>query len=140
MLSLLAPSSAEAAVAASISVQGNQRVDAETITAYITIKPGKSYGAADIDELVKVLYGTGLFADVLIDQRGSVLVVTVAENPIINSVIFQGNKKIKANILVQIVDLKTRGVLTDARLQSDVAASRNTTRAAAAVRPASTLG
>jgi outer membrane protein insertion porin family len=47
-------------------------------------------------------------------------VVTVAENPVVNSVTFEGNKKIKENILSQIIDLKARGVLTDARLQSDV--------------------
>ncbi|MEX0852877.1 MAG: outer membrane protein assembly factor BamA [Bauldia sp.] len=121
LLALLVPGPAQAAVASSIAVEGNQRVDAETIKAYITIKPGKAYGAADIDESVKILYGTGLFADVLIDQRGSVLVVVVAENPIVNSVTFEGNKKLKANILVEVVDLKTRGVLTDARLKSDIA-------------------
>ncbi|MEX0852368.1 MAG: outer membrane protein assembly factor BamA [Bauldia sp.] len=119
-LSVVAPSSAEAAVATSISVQGNQRVEAETVKAYITIKPGKAYGPADVDESVKILYGTGLFADVLIVQRTSVLVVSLVENPVINSVIFQGNKKIKSNVLVQIVVLKTRGVLTEARLESDI--------------------
>ncbi len=118
-LSLLG--AAEAAVASSISVEGNRRVEADTIRAYITIKPGQPYSAADVDESVKVLYETGLFSDVFIAQRGSVLVVTVAENPIVNSVIFEGNKKIKSNILVQVVTVKTRGVLTDAKLQSDIA-------------------
>ena len=111
---------AAAAVASSITVKGNQRIEAETIKTYITIKPGKSYGAADVDESIKILYNTGLFADVSIAQRGSTLIVTVVENPLINSVTFEGNKKVKANILVQVVEAKTRGVLTDARLQSDV--------------------
>ena len=112
---------ADAAVISSVSVKGIQRIEAQTVKTYITIKPGKSYGAADVDASVKALYDTGLFADVSIVQRGSTLVVTVVENPVINSVTFEGNKKIKANVLVQIVDSKTRGVLTDARLQSDIA-------------------
>jgi outer membrane protein insertion porin family len=118
--SLFATNSATAAVASSVQVVGNQRVEADTIKTYITIKPGKAYGASDIDVSIKILYGTGLFSDVGIGQRGAVLVVTVVENPVVNSVVFEGNKKIKANILVQTVDLKPRGVLTDARLQSDV--------------------
>ncbi len=111
---------AHAAVASSVQVKGNQRIEAETIKTYITIKPGKSYGAADVDASVKVLYGTGLFSDVGIAQRGSVLVVTVVENPVISSLIFQGNKKVKSDVLANIVELKPRGVLTDAKLQADV--------------------
>jgi outer membrane protein insertion porin family len=119
-LSVLAPQAAEAAVAASISVTGNQRIEAATIKSYLTIKPGKSYTAEDVDDSVKALYGTSLFADVSIVQHGSVLVVTVAENPVINSIVFEGNKKIKSAVLVTIITLKTRGVLTDAKLQTDI--------------------
>lgn len=111
---------AHAAVASSIQVKGNQRVEAATIKTYVTIKPGKSYSGADIDASVKALYATSLFSDVGIAQRGSVLVVTVVENPIINSVIFEGNKKIKSDILAALVELKPRGVLTDAKLQADI--------------------
>ncbi len=111
---------AHAAVASTIEVKGNQRIEAATIKTYLTIKPGKSYGPADIDASVKSLYATGLFSDVGINQRGSVLVVTVVENPVINSVVFQGNKKVTSQILSNIADLKPRGVLTDAKLQADV--------------------
>ena len=111
---------AHAAVASSVQVKGNQRIDAATIKTYLTIKPGKRYGGADVDASVKALYATGLFSDVGIVQRGSVLVVTVVENPIINSVIFEGNKKVKSDVLSQVVELKPRGVLTDAKLQADV--------------------
>lgn len=116
----LASSQAEAAVASSVVVRGNTRVEAATIRNYVTIKPGKSYSAADIDASVKALYDTGLFADVTIRQAGGALVVTVVENPVVNSVIFKGNKKIKNEVLVQIVETKPRGVFTDAKLQSDV--------------------
>ena len=104
----------------SIQVKGNQRIEAATIKTYLTIKPGKSYSAADIDASVKALYATGLFSDVGITQRGSVLVVRVVENPIINSVVFEGNKKVKSDVLSAIVELKPRGVLTDAKLKADI--------------------
>jgi outer membrane protein insertion porin family len=111
---------AEAAVVTSITVQGNQRIEAATIRNYITIKPGVSFGPADIDDSVKDLYSTGLFSDVGVSQRGNTLVVVVSENQIVNTVIFQGNKKIKSNILVTLVDTKSRGVLTEPQLQADV--------------------
>ncbi len=111
---------AHAAVAHSIQVKGNQRIEAATIKTYLTIKPSKSYNAADIDASVKALYATGLFSDVGVTQSGSVLVVRVVENPIINSVVFEGNKKVKSDALSAIVDLKPRGVLTDAKLKSDI--------------------
>jgi outer membrane protein insertion porin family len=112
--------SAAAAVASSIQVQGNQRIEAETIKAYVQVKPGKAYSAADIDASIKALYDTGLFSDVSITPRGGVLVVKVVENPIVNSVTFSGNKKVKSDVLQQVVLLKPRGGLSDARLQSDV--------------------
>src|SRR5690606_7267360 len=94
-------------------------VEASTIRNYLTIKPGQSFGPADVDESVKALFATGLFSDVSISQRGGTLVVNVDENRIVNSVVFEGNKKIKSNILAALVDTKARGVLTDAQLQSD---------------------
>ena len=90
---------AEAAVARSIQVQGNTRVEDETVISYMTIVPGRSYSAFDVDESLKALYATGLFATVDITPRGSTVIVTVSENPIINRVSFEGNRKIKDNAL-----------------------------------------
>jgi len=117
---LLASDQASAAVVSSVVVKGNQRIEAETIKTYVVIKPGKSFGPADIDASIKALFDTGLFADVAVVQRGSSLVVTVVENPVINAVVFQGNKKLKSEILQQVITAKPRDVLTDAKLQSDV--------------------
>ena len=120
VVSVLTADQAAAAVVSSVQVTGNQRIEAETIRTYITIKPGKNFTAFDIDESIKVLYDTGLFEDVNINQRGAALVVVVLENPVINSVTFEGNKKVNTNILEQTVQSKPRGVLTSARLESDV--------------------
>jgi outer membrane protein insertion porin family len=110
---------AHAAVASSIIVKGNERIEAATVKDYLTIKPGKSYSAADIDASIKALFDTGLFADVSIVQSGGALVVTVAENPVINAISFDGNKKVKDNILEQIVTAKVRSPLSDARIKTD---------------------
>ena len=112
--------SAEAAVISKIVVTGNTRLEASTIRNYVLIVPGKSFGASDIDESVKALYGTGLFSDVTISISGSRLVVAVVENPIVSTVIIKGNKKVKSDQLVPLLQSKPRGVYTDATVQSDV--------------------
>ncbi|MER9355461.1 outer membrane protein assembly factor BamA [Mesorhizobium sp. M0514] len=118
----VATSAAEAAVVSRVEVSGNQRVDADTIRNYITIKPGKAFSSADIDDAVKALFGTGLFSDVQINQVGSTLVVKVAEYQVVNQVLFQGNKKLKDNALAVAVQLKPRGTFSQATLDSDVEA------------------
>lgn len=117
--SFLGSGVAEAATVNQITVEGNRRVEATTIINYVTIEPGVSFGAADINDSIKSLYATGLFLDVGISQRASTLLIVVVENQVVNSVIFQGNKKVKSNILVTLVDTKSRGMLTEPQLQAD---------------------
>ena len=110
---------AEAAVVSNIEVRGNRRVDSETIRNNVNIRPGRNFGAADIDEAVKRLFSTGLFSDVRINQSGSTLVVTVEEYAIVNQVLFQGNKKIKDAELVRQIQLQPRNSFSDSLLAAD---------------------
>jgi outer membrane protein insertion porin family len=115
----VAVSAAQAAVVNRVEVRGNQRVDADTVRNYITIKPGKSFSNSDIDDAVKALFGSGLFSDVRINQVGSTLVVQVSEYQVVNNVLFQGNKKLKDAALGGAVQLKPRGAFSQATLDSD---------------------
>ena len=117
-----ATSVAQAAVVSSISVQGNQRVDDETIRNNLTIRPGRSFSGADIDESLKQLFATGLFSDVRINQSGSTLIVEVSEYAVVNQVLFQGNRKIKDADLARAVQLKPRGGFSQAQLDADAEA------------------
>ncbi|MER8476643.1 outer membrane protein assembly factor BamA [Mesorhizobium sp. M1163] len=118
----VATSAAEAAVVSRVEVTGNQRVDADTIRNYVTIKPGKAFSSSDIDDAVKALFGTGLFSDVQINQVGSTLVIKVSEYQVVNQVLFQGNKKLKDNALEAAVQLKPRSTFSQQQLDTDVEA------------------
>ncbi|CAH2404680.1 outer membrane protein assembly factor BamA [Mesorhizobium escarrei] len=118
----VATSAAEAAVVSRVEVSGNQRVDADTIRNYVTIKPGQPFSSSDIDDAVKALFGTGLFSDVQINQVGSTLVIKVSEYQVVNQVLFQGNKKLKDNALAAAVQLKPRGTFSQQALDADVEA------------------
>ena len=106
--------------AGSIVVEGNRRVEAETVRSYFRPGPGGRLGPNEIDEGLKALYATGLFSDVRINNAGGRLIVTVAENPVLNRVAFEGNKKAKDDQLKVEVQSKPRGTLSKPTVQADV--------------------
>ncbi len=122
-LALAAPLAAQTRSTVSISeivVEGNQRIEAATIRSYMTIAAGDAFDAGNIDRSLKALFATGLFADVNIGQQGAALVVRVVENPVINRIAFEGNKRIDDETLNAEVQLRPRVVYTRSRVQSDV--------------------
>lgn len=103
-----------------VVVEGNQRIEPSTVISYLTIGPGDAFDPAKIDASLKVLFATGLFADVAFERRGDILVVRVLENPIINRVIFEGNQAIDAEKLQEEIQAQPRAIFTRARVQSDI--------------------
>lgn len=118
---MVMPSSAYAqATISDIRVEGNRRVEPETVRSYLTFSEGDTYDPGAADESLQALFDTGLFSDVRIDREGSVVIVTVVENPVINQVVFEGNSEIDDETLTGEVQLKPRSVFTRARVQADV--------------------
>ena len=116
----VAPACADAPVITKIVVQGNQRIEPATVMSYLPVRPGDKVTSDKVDQSLKALFETGLFADVTLRQEGSALYVTVVENPIINRVVFEGNKKLKTEDLTKEVKLGPRVVFTRAKVQADV--------------------
>src|ERR1700716_2379208 len=119
LAAMLVSSPAAAQTASSIQVEGNRRVEVETIRSYFKPGPGGRLDQAQIDDGLKALIETGLFQDVRINQSGGRLVVTVVENPVIGRVAFEGNKKIKDEQLSAEIQSKPRGTLSRPMVQSD---------------------
>jgi len=103
-----------------IDVQGNKRVEPETVRSYLTFSTGEEYDPAKVDESLKALFATGLFQDVRIRREGPTIVVVVVENPIVAKVAFEGNSEVEDATLTAEVQLKPRAVYTRARVQADV--------------------
>jgi outer membrane protein insertion porin family len=119
LAAVLVPSAAVAQGVSSIQVEGNRRVELETIRSYFKPGPGGRLDHAQIDDGLKALIETGLFQDVKISQTGGHLLVTVVENPVIGRVAFEGNKKVKDEQLSGEVQSKPRGTLSRPMVQSD---------------------
>jgi outer membrane protein insertion porin family len=111
---------AQGAVIQSIVVEGNRRVEPETVRSYLTFSAGDNYDPAEVNQSLKTLFATGLFQDVRIRRQGSTIIVIVVENPIVNRVAFEGNSEIDDETLASEVQLKPRAVYTRARVQADV--------------------
>ncbi len=103
-----------------IRVEGTLRIDPETVRTYLGLAPGDPFDPYRIDQALKTLFQTGLFADVTVAREGDVLAVRVTENPIINRIAFEGNHKIEEKTLQDEVQLKPRVVYTRTKVQTDV--------------------
>lgn len=103
-----------------VVVEGTQRIDPATVRSYLLIRPGDEVDADKLDRSMKALFATGLFADVAIDRQGSRLVAKVVENPIVNRIQFEGNRKLADSVLIPEIQLKPRQVYTRTKVQNDV--------------------
>jgi len=119
LAAVLMASPAAAQGVSSIQVEGNRRVEVETIRSYFKPGPGGRLDQGQIDDGLKALIETGLFQDVRINQAGGRLVVTVVENPVIGRIAFEGNKKVKDEQLSAEIQSKPRGTLSRPMVQSD---------------------
>jgi outer membrane protein insertion porin family len=117
---IAAPAIADEAATQTITVEGNRRIDTETVRSYFHAAPDGRYDAAALDAALKALLATNLFEHVAIDHAGERLVVHLTEAPVLDHVAFEGNKKIKDAELTAVIESKPRGPLQRALVQSDV--------------------
>jgi outer membrane protein insertion porin family len=111
---------ADAQARGAIAVQGNRRIDADTVRSYFHAAPDGRFDEAARDAALKALLATGLFDKVTIERTGERLVVHLVEAPVLDRVAFEGNKKIKDTELTAVVQSKSRGALQRAVVQADV--------------------
>ncbi|HEV2079270.1 MAG TPA: outer membrane protein assembly factor BamA [Allosphingosinicella sp.] len=105
----------------SITVTGNQRLEPETVISYMALRIGEPYDAERIDAAVRDLYATELFADVQIFDNAGALTVQVRENPVINRIILEGNKRLKDDKINPEIRLAPRQIFTRSKARADVA-------------------
>jgi len=103
-----------------VRIVGNERIEAGTVASYLVLGAGDVADQRLIDLSLKTLFRTGLFADAAITLDGGIMTVEVRENPIVNRVLFEGNKRLKEDKFTEEIQLAPRIVYTRAKVQSDV--------------------
>jgi len=117
-----APEAAPAATTVkSITVVGNQRLEAQTILSYLRLRVGQQYDRSVLDQALKDLAATELFKDFQITDNAGALQIQVTENPVINRVILEGNKRLKEDKIRPEIKLAPRQIFTRSKVRADVA-------------------
>ncbi len=111
---------AQAQTVSRINVSGNQRVDDATVRSFLTIRVGDAATSSAIQSSINSLNATGLFSNVSVRYSSGTLSVSVSENLIVSSVLFEGNQRFSDDQLVAMVNLASRGTFSDDRLAADV--------------------
>lgn len=105
----------------SISVEGNQRIEAATIASFIGVARGETVSAAELNDGYQRILASGLFETVEIEPRGNTLVVRVVEFPTVNRITFEGNERLDDETLSAIVQSQSRRVFSPSTAEADAA-------------------
>lgn len=108
-------------VLSDVQVEGNRRIEAETVRVYTDLDPGETVTPARLNAAVQALYATGLFEDAQILVEGNSLRIVVVENPSINVIAFEGNDIISDEMLNQNIEIRPRLAYNRAAVEADAA-------------------
>lgn len=105
----------------SIVVNGSQRLESDTVLSYMKLRVGQIYTQESADQALKDLFETELFKDVSIRNNAGAVVIDVIENPVINRILLEGNKRIKEDKIRPEIRLAPRQIFTRSKVRADVA-------------------
>ncbi|HWJ71363.1 MAG TPA: outer membrane protein assembly factor BamA [Sphingobium sp.] len=104
-----------------ITVEGSQRLEPDTVLSYTKLRVGGSYTRETLDQALRDLYASELFADVQIRDDNGALTIQVTENPVINRIVLEGNKRLKEDKILPEIKMAPRQIYTRSKVRADVA-------------------
>jgi outer membrane protein insertion porin family len=108
-------------VVRTIQVAGAQRLEPQTILSYIRLRPGDAWSQAAGDQVLTELYATELFSNVSVAFDSGAVTITVVENPVVNRILLEGNRRIKEDKILPEIKLAPRQIFTRSKVRADVA-------------------
>ncbi|MFV0294208.1 MAG: outer membrane protein assembly factor BamA [Paracoccus sp. (in: a-proteobacteria)] len=118
---LTVPAPAYAYVFTQVRIEGNQRIEPETILSFANILRGVEVSPGEVNDALQRLQNSGLFETVELTPQGNTLVIRVREWPTINQISFEGNRRIKDEELAQIAQSESRRVYSPSLAERDAA-------------------
>ncbi|MBF97054.1 MAG: Outer membrane protein assembly factor BamA [Alphaproteobacteria bacterium MarineAlpha9_Bin4] len=103
-----------------IDIEGNLRLDDNTIFSYLNINSNTVIPKSDLNILFKDLFATELFSEIKFKLEDSKLTIIVKENPIINRIALEGNKRLEDEDIFPEISLKIRDVFTKNKIQNNL--------------------
>ncbi|MEG3086254.1 outer membrane protein assembly factor BamA [Sphingomonas sp. PB4P5] len=106
----------------SLRVEGSQRIEPETVLSYTKLRVGQAYTNESLDQALRDLLASDFFADVSIaGVESGDIIIRIRENPIINRVILEGNKRLKEDKIRKEIKLAPRQIFTRTAVRQDIA-------------------
>ena len=105
-----------------VTIEGNRRVEVGTILTYAGIARGQRVSGGELNDAYQRILGSGLFETVEIIPQGSNLIIRVVEYPTINRIAIEGNKRIKDEDLLLVLQSQSRRVFSPRVAEADAAA------------------
>jgi len=122
----LASNNANAEILKKLEIVGNLRISNETIKVYGEIEINKDYSDDDLNKVIKRLYDTKFFSNISTSFSNGVLRINVKENPIIDSIIIEGEPTEKyKKAMLKMLALKEKGSYIESDINQDVQTVKN---------------
>ena len=103
----------------SVKIEGNLRIEQGTILTYAGLQRGKTVSAGELNAAYQRIIASGLFESVEITPRGGTLVIEVVEYPTINKIAIEGNRRLKDDDLVALLQSQPRLVFSPETAERD---------------------
>lgn len=110
---------------AEIAIKGNRRIEAAAVLNAVRLKAGDTLYSDKTDADLRAIYKLGHFQDVQVSTeespKGTILVYTVLEKPVVRSVGFEGNKELSTDKLKEALEIRQNSVFSTKDLDKSVA-------------------
>jgi len=120
---LIVPTSAQAQTFrfTNVEIDGATRIEAGTILNYAGIAKGETVTAGQLNAAYQNVLASGLFESVEFVPSGNTLVIRVTEYPTVNQINVEGNKRLKDEELMAVVQSQSRRVYSPSLAEQDAA-------------------
>lgn len=106
-LGIVSPALAEDFRISDFRIEGEQHTSEATVRSLLPVKEGDTYSDQTGENIIRSLHASGFYENVLLEQNGNTLIITVSERPVISSVSIDGAKVLPNDaILRQMASMK----------------------------------
>lgn len=121
LVGIFVVSGACATTVSRIDVNGNKRMDTESVRILSTVKVGDNLNNEGLNQVAKKLQESGYFSKINVQMNGNVLKIDVTESPIINMVTVEGNDEISTEDIKKEIKIKERSSYDESVIGADTA-------------------
>lgn len=102
-----------------LEVTGNKRIESSTILSYAGLTRNQITSAGDLNAAYRNILASGLFEQVDLTPAGGVLRIVVVELPTLNNIVFEGNARLKTEVLQKVIGSQSRRVFNPELAEQD---------------------